>query len=215
MNQEPQLQEPLTTSPTGIDGPEVITRTRIGLDVDGVIANFSDAFILKARELGLGQYFPDSWKGHVDWDFGLGRGGIFKAVWREIEEDPIFWLRIPTHSERPLYRPEVYVTARPVPSIVTEAWLGLNGFPKVPVVTVPVGHNKADAFREFYVDLFIDDKPSNVLELRNAGINAVLLDRPWNGEATVLPRTYSINTDINGKFLTVGENTFAREIVNL
>lgn len=76
------------------------------------------------------------------------------------------------------FEPHCYVTSRPVDSSITEQWLDMHGFPSRPVYTVKVGESKVDVIKNAGVEIFIDDRFDNFVELNNAGICTFL----WNAE---------------------------------
>ncbi len=78
------------------------------------------------------------------------------------------------------FEPHCYVTSRPVDSSITEAWLDKHGFPARPVITVPVGTSKVDVIKNAGVEIFVDDRYDNFIELNNAGICTFLYDQPHN-----------------------------------
>lgn len=154
---------------------------KIGLDIDGVLANFLGGFIERAQERGLAHHFPSHWKlwtKHYD-----GDKAAFDKIWAEITEDRGFWKDL-----APLCDPETitfpvsaYVTARPCPSEDSAWWLGFYGFPDAPVITVPYGSSKVEPLREAGVHLFIDDNVTNFEQINAAGHTKCLLwDTPVN-----------------------------------
>jgi hypothetical protein len=85
------------------------------------------------------------------------------------------------------FKVQAYVTARPIDSRISLAWLNANGFPDSVkgVFTVPEGTPKSDALLHAGVNVFVDDRPENFDEINEAGyggfvMRCLLLDRPWN-----------------------------------
>lgn len=154
---------------------------RIGLDIDGVIARFSQSLINKAVELGYRCTFPCCENHITTWNFSPD----FSKVWKVIEHDHKFWLNI-LPFDPPPFKPVVYCTSRPVPSVITKNWLIKHHMPLAKVETVPVGKDlnigelKANALRKHKIDVFVDDNGDNVTELNRLGIYTLLLNRPWN-----------------------------------
>src|SRR6185369_15320678 len=97
----------------------------IGLDVDGVLANFTQAFINAGLEKGYARsLFPSSWRDQNTWQIIPEPGQT--QLWKAIEHDLWFWLSIQPHEDAGGFSaPSYYITARPIPSLVTEAWLAL------------------------------------------------------------------------------------------
>ena len=78
------------------------------------------------------------------------------------------------------FEPHCYVTSRPVSTCVTEAWLDKHGFPARPVYTVKVGESKVDVLKSARVEIFVDDRFDNFVDLNQAGICTYLYDAPHN-----------------------------------
>lgn len=158
---------------------------KISFDVDGVLANFLDAFLQRAEVIGLGRHFPSHWTQVRQWGFG---GEFFKHVWKDVEKDYSFWFRAVTRhedaylgtNEDPIVPIAAYITARPVPSKVTQAWLKRFDFPQAPVITVGPGQSKLETCQRLGIDLMIDDKVSTWEELNANGVPCLLRTRPHN-----------------------------------
>lgn len=155
-------------------------KRRIALDVDGVLCNFTQGLIDKAVEMGRGEYFPSSWEEWREWR--ADTDNATESVWDRIKEDTDFWLSLAPFDVDVEFQPVAYVTARPIPSIVTQTWLVLNKFPDSEVVTVGYDQSKVRALRELGVEVYVDDRVENYLELKEAGFRSFLFDRPWNQE---------------------------------
>jgi len=78
------------------------------------------------------------------------------------------------------FEPHCYITARNIPKEWTEEWLDAHGFPQMPVYSVGHGQSKVDVAKEAGVEIFIDDRFENFVDLNNAGICCFLLDAPHN-----------------------------------
>lgn len=152
---------------------------RIGLDIDGVLANFAQAFIERAKAMGVGEHFPAHW---TLWDRWMYGGEHFSVVWEAITHDHSFWLDDIKSFDDAYVHFDVqgYITHRPVPTEVSRAWLNRHGFPDAPVITVTGKGSKVQAARDLGIDVFVDDKYDNFVELNDAGILCLLYDRPHN-----------------------------------
>jgi hypothetical protein len=151
----------------------------ISYDIDGVLANFLNAFLETGRELGLGDELPDHWVLFDEWEIASPEVGA--EIWSRIEGDNKWWMNIPPHEDAHIVTPvHCYITSRSIPSKVSRAWLQYHGFPPAPVHTVDVGNSKLKTTLEEGVDLHIDDKPATVRELNENGVDCLLRDRPVN-----------------------------------
>jgi hypothetical protein len=78
------------------------------------------------------------------------------------------------------FEPHCYVTSRPVDTAITEEWLDMHRFPSRPVYTVKVGQSKTDVLRDAGVEVYVDDRFDNFVDINNAGICCYLMDMPHN-----------------------------------
>ncbi|AUO78964.1 hypothetical protein [Salinibacter phage M8CC-19] len=168
--------------PEGDDRAKNVRRPiRYILDIDGVLANFADAFRQLAVEIGAADD-EELGREHRHWHFPFDAS----PVWDEVNE--AFWLTLApliTGDELEV-EPTAYITSRPVESAVSEAWLTRHRFPNRRVFTVNGPDGKVEAMRELR-DIYpnaqlvmVDDHYENFRKLRNAGFSCFLLDRPYN-----------------------------------
>jgi uncharacterized HAD superfamily protein len=166
---------------------------RIGLDVDGVLSNFSAGVIKLAKEKGFAKHFPECCHDVTSWDMSEEFSEVMSDAWR----DEKFWLELPALTDSVPFTPYCYITSRRVPSEVTAQWLKNNGFPEAPVITVSNPSEKIHWIEEHKLDLFVDDLYSTVRELRDAGYNSVLFEAPYQvghvKECEGLPKIKSLN----------------------
>lgn len=161
---------------------------RIGLDIDGVLAEFDQHFL---KWLGLPTHRATHWE-----------DPRFVDNFHKIESDRLFWLTVPPLPEainalidrgggidRTFFRgecggypwkPVVYITARPIGSYITEMWLRKHRFPIAPVVTVGKDGSKVEAIKEYRVELFLDDSIRNFEEINDSGTTCLLVSRNHN-----------------------------------
>ena len=135
---------------------------RIGLDIDGVLADFAGHY---CSLFGL----PEA----TTWNFDRQFGKRFNAL----KTDKEFWVSIPikTKPNEIPFEPVCYITDRPIPQHWTEEWLDKNGFPAVPVEIVN-GTSKIEIAKKHNLAWFVDDRYDNYLELNEAGICCFLFD---------------------------------------
>lgn len=139
--------------------------SKIGLDVDEVLAD---------------------WVGHWTERFGQERPEVWSFD-RNIKEkfdqvDQSFWMSIPmkTYPHELSFEPACYITSRPIPTSITEQWLDECGFPAAPVYTVKEGESKAQVALQAGIDIFVDDRYENFVQMNRAGICCYLFDAPHN-----------------------------------
>ncbi|MGH9759443.1 MAG: hypothetical protein ACREDR_01605 [Blastocatellia bacterium] len=155
---------------------------RTSQDIDGCCANLYGALLIKASQIGLAPL--PSWNEiHSYKDPFPGFYSVYSAVERDLE----FWSSLPV-LDRPPYAPTVYLSHRPsIPGLIeiTRQWLRRNGLPAAPIYFVDLGgpageYGKALAMRDLDIDLMIEDSGHTYRLLRELGLKAKLLDRPWN-----------------------------------
>lgn len=154
--------------PQGDDRPHQYLRTsKIGLDIDEVLADWVGHWTRYH-----GQEVPETW----NFDRSIGE------KFRKLKDDKEFWLSIPvkTNPSDIHFEPHCYITSRSIPKEWTEEWLDKNGFPTMPVYSVGINQSKVEVAKESGIDIFVDDRFENFVELNNAGICCYLFDAPHN-----------------------------------
>ena len=144
-----------------------LRRPKIGLDIDEVLADWVGHWTKYH-----GQSIPETWNFDRD----------IKSKFEELKDNKEFWLSIPVKtkpSEIP-FEPHCYITSRSIPVEWTMEWLDKNGFPTVPVYTIPFGASKVEVAKSSGIDWFVDDRYENFVELNNAGVCTLLFDAPHN-----------------------------------
>ncbi len=155
----------------------------LGIDVDGVVADFVDAYRYLCQHL-VGKPLPER---PACWDFPQAAGyteAEVERVWAYIHANPEWW-----DTLRPLAGPLVwpgadvyYITARPrVPRTlsITESWVRRCVDPKARVLLAP---DKGAAAKALRLTHYIDDRPENLLAVRKASKDTLVTLRrqPWN-----------------------------------
>ena len=150
---------------------------RLGIDVDGVVADFRSAFRgLAERELG---------RAADDVEAELSKADV-ERLWRAVANIPNWWLDVPAHepdqitrlyAEARRRRWEVFfLTSRPPSAgdsvqLQTQVWLEKQGFYLPSVLTIPAGA-RGELARSLRLDLAIDDRMVNCIEIISASGNA-------------------------------------------
>jgi len=167
-----------------MDNREYRAPQRIGLDIDGVIADFGGHFL----KYGKGQ----GWFDDVDTPVHSWNDYRFRDHFHKIPES--FWLDIPAivKGEDLQFDPCCYITARPISSDVTREWLRKNNFPLAVIHTVGVDGSKLEALRKSKVELFVEDHFHNWKMAFDQGILSYLVTRGHNKKFSV-PDALRIN----------------------
>lgn len=147
-----------------------LTKPKIGLDIDEVLCDWVGPWCQK-----FGHKEPTSW------NFAYNNKESFESL---VDSDELeeFYYNLPRKiepSEIP-FEPHCYITSRSINPKLTEAWLVHNGFPAAPVYSVGFGASKVDVAKESGIDIFVDDRFENFVELNNAGICTFLMDAVHN-----------------------------------
>lgn len=170
---------------------------KIGIDCDGVLANFNHAFVeLTVRVLGKDLYpGPAGTFDIFTWNYpesyGYSTSEVTK-VWDHIKSDPDFWLNIPAYkntkqamkvlanlqqSNNDIY----FITNRMGVNAKrqTEKWL--DRFDMMPT-TVLLSKEKGFCATALALDAYIDDKWENCVDvaMQNDTIKVFCMDQPWN-----------------------------------
>lgn len=154
--------------PQGDDRPhKYLKPLRIGLDIDEVLCDFVSEWVIVH-----GQSIPTSWRFDRD----------IKSKFELMKNNKDFWLNLPvkTSPDDIHFEPACYITSRPIPVEWTEEWLDNNGFPAMPVYSCGNGESKVEYAKQEKLDIFVDDRYENFVELNQNGICCYLFDAPHN-----------------------------------
>lgn len=179
-------------------------------DVDGIIAKFNSAFInLIKEQTGIelppeSDTYPDTWSYHR-------AAGVTKeqdqVLWNHIMEGD-FWETLDHYPEAPAALALIrecrskgdhiyFVTSRPgqYAKHLTEFWLDNLGY-ECP--TVLISSNKGPVCKGLGVEMFVDDKPENCIDvaLSCSRAQVYLLDAPYNRKVLYLPTNVTRITSI-------------------
>jgi 5'(3')-deoxyribonucleotidase len=144
-----------------------LNRPKIGLDIDEVLADWVAHWTAKH-----GLEVPETW----NFDRNIN------AKFDSLKDDKEFWLSIPvkTKPQDIHFEPHCYITSRSIPVEWTEEWLDKNGFPTMPVYSVGFGESKIEVAKKSGIEIYVDDRFENFVEMNNAGICCYLFDAPHN-----------------------------------
>jgi hypothetical protein len=162
---------------------------RLGIDVDGVLADFRTSFrSLASRELG---------NRGGDIETQLSKGDI-ERLWKAVGRSPNWWLDLPSYEPDQLARlyalarngrwEVFFMTSRPPSAgdtvqLQTQVWLEKFGFYLPAVLTAPAGA-RGELVRSLRIDLVIDDHLVNCVEIVGASNAKVIhMDRGPDDDA--------------------------------
>jgi 5'(3')-deoxyribonucleotidase len=164
---------------------------RIGLDVDGVLADFTSAYVqLMYQITGRGEpALPEDWQ-PSEWNFehtlGFGKD-IVEITWDIINASSTFWFGLTPLTDIDLESLSLtndlyFITTRPgtSPKQQTENWLKYHFGMTKP--TVLISDDKGAIARGLKLDIFIDDRDKNLWAVKGASpaTQCYVLDYPYN-----------------------------------
>lgn len=168
-----------------------LTYPKVGLDIDEVLADWLGSWMIKWNI-----------ERPKTWFFDRQIMEKFKTM-REAGELDQFYLDLkPLVSPCDIpFEPHCYVTSRPVDTSISEQWLDQWGFPTKPVHTVKLNESKVEVIKSLGIDIFIDDRFDNFVELNRAGINCLLMDSAHNQRYDVGYKRIFNFEDFKNRFL--------------
>jgi len=163
-------------------------RPRVGLDVDGVYANFTRAFTSLATSMGLTDKATDGDE-QPTWDFAWDSA----PAWTVVKNSWNWWMTLPPlvdgedvlETNYMIEHADVFFITSRVPSLglsieqQTVGWLkgiGVNADRAV----VIAARRKGELCKALGVTAMLDDNVDNLIELRDSGILAVCRSWPYN-----------------------------------
>jgi 5'(3')-deoxyribonucleotidase len=176
---------------------------KLGIDMDGCLADFNSSFIDRAvGVLGVDK-FPERPFEITSWDYPQMYGYTpeeIKLVWDNIEKDELFWYHLQPYKDSFYAMREItklweahhdvyFITNRPGTraKLQTEAWLLTFGTGIMP--TVLLSADKAGCCNSLKIDFYIDDKAENCESVKkNTLTNCLMMAQPWNYDIPGVPR---------------------------
>ena len=151
-----------------------LTNLKIGLDIDDVIADYNTHYAKTFNKSAA-----------IHWNFLNYGDSLYQNLSKK--EIETFLLSIPPKikAEDLPFEPHCYITSRNTDIRITEQWIQNNGFPTVPIYQVPHNTSKIEVAKASGIDIFVDDKFENFVELNKAGICTYLFDAPHNSKYNV------------------------------
>ena len=189
---------------------------RIGIDLDGVLANFNAGFVRIILQLFPGRVPEDYVQRSWDWSEVLSPSE-YDQVFSQAMATWNWWTTLPayyedvsglarwiaSHTDQEIW----FVTSRPdsegySATYQSRKWLESVGLwetdNSLNVMTVPHSEDKVDICSRLNIDWMIDDKPETIESMDQFPyLHAALISRPWNHEAKVKWRVLSV-----GQFLS-------------
>ena len=153
---------------------------RLGLDVDGVLADFRTAF----HTLAISEYGD---KRSTDIEASLSKADI-ERLWKAVARIPNWWAELPAYESDQIarlyalsrrWRWEVFfMTSRPPSAgdavqLQTQVWLERHGFYMPAVLTAPA-LARGEIARALRLDLVVDDHLLNCMDIVGASNSRVL-----------------------------------------
>lgn len=177
-------------------------RMPIGIDVDGVCADFSSKFLEMARER-YGR--PPQGFVQTRWDFNEALSDTeIEALWDEIKATKNWWLTLKPMPDTDLLSHywrdyKIYFITHRVETaglpceVQTALWLEREF--GLPDATVIADRYKGCVIAGLGIKVFLDDKPSNVEEAQTVGgaSHCVLKDATYNRECALFERVANLN----------------------
>jgi hypothetical protein len=171
---------------------------RIGIDLDGCLADFNEAAICRIIRITGRDRFPPRPFDIPCWDYLEQHYGYttqeISALWASITTDVSFWQNLSPYdgTAEILQRcgalasggADVYfITSRPGirAKQQTECWLRHHGYSVNP--TVLISSEKGLCAKALDLSCYIDDRDVNVVDVartRGGKTTVFLLNRPWN-----------------------------------
>lgn len=167
---------------------------RLGIDCDGVLVDFNKAYIELIKEISGEDKFGPGYK-PTTWSYPETVGysaEVVSEAWAKIEDSSSFWFALEPldgmhelvewlgRDENDIKHDVYFITSRPgkMAKLQSEAWFAQYDLPS----TVLVSSEKGMCCEALKIDLYVDDKIENIMQIMKRAIPTApyLLNQPWN-----------------------------------
>ncbi|MGI6450460.1 MAG: 5' nucleotidase, NT5C type [Desulfitobacteriia bacterium] len=158
---------------------------KIGLDIDGVVANSFPVFLRELnKHYGKNLAQIDNYKMTELYEVSEDDLGAFfneNVEYLYSAPEPIAGALASIEAWFQAGHEIIFITARKlgIEERVTRKWFQKYGLPDEKIIFVG-GASKTFAVKEYRLDVFVEDFMSNVLEIAALGVPVLLLDAPYN-----------------------------------
>lgn len=173
--------------PWGDDRPTSIKKNyKIGLDIDGVLADMTGSFYNYLIDTKRTTKTYDDFCKNLSWNLMYmdGNAGC-KDIWEELSHNKNFWLNMKRLNDPLSFDPYCYITSRSIPKEWVAEWIEKVKLPVKPIYVIPFNTSKVEVAKQAGIDIYVDDRWENFVELNNAGILTFLYDQSWNRDHEV------------------------------
>jgi uncharacterized HAD superfamily protein len=176
---------------------------RIGLDLDGVFADFNTTFAATLANVSGRALIPEPWTPTV-WDWPQAHGYTAKeiaAAWHAVDDDPLWWSTLTPYPQattilqalNQLLRAQriaaTFLIARPSPTAHWQSvdWLRRYGIDWPQVCITKHTISKGLLAKGLHLDLLVDDSVDNLLSAAELkpGILLALKTMPYNARPAI------------------------------
>jgi uncharacterized HAD superfamily protein len=191
------------------------SRLRLGIDLDGVVADFPRRYMELANQLYSLNLKPENQTSWALTCLGLTDEQDY-GIWKTIKRKHNFWMSLEKYPDTDdlnlaqLHHTLFFITSR-APSdghtleVQCAQWLGTNYSLTCPTVIVVESWRAKPALVEtLKIHAFLDDNPETVAEMLSCKQNAYIQDRVYNRQFDY-PRAKNVN-----EFLKTVEEQFGR-----
>jgi 5'(3')-deoxyribonucleotidase len=180
----------------------------LGIDIDGVLADFNNGFAERLRSITGRDLLPEDVTSPPTWNWPQHYGYTdpeVAATWEHCWKDDEFWRdlsalgRVDEFFDDIIYGNDIYfITARIGVDVKrqTEDWLEMYGFQSP---TVLIAYDKGPLAKALKLTHFIDDRDKNCEEVADLSpqTQVFLLDRDYNRASQTMLKAMGITVAVN------------------